>query len=208
MAYTYAQLEGYWINAGGPANVAPIAAAIALAESSGDNVIQQGEPYSTTGWGLWQITPGNSEPTIGVDNALLDPSVNAKAAVAKYQAAGDSFAPWTTYTSGRYVGELQQGVAPDLSAASTPATLTSGIPNPLNLIPGLGGASGVLSAGSTFAGLLAKLLDPSWWKRVGKMAIAILLGVVAITFLFSKSTTGTEVKGKVSEGASMAAMAA
>lgn len=108
--YTYAQLEGLWINNGGPIAVAPIAAAIALAESSGSDVIQKGQPYKTTGWGLWQITPGNSVPSVGVDNALLDPNKNAQAAVAKFKAAGNSFSPWTTYTSGAYRQFLQQGV--------------------------------------------------------------------------------------------------
>src|SRR5215469_3859368 len=53
--YSYSQLEGFWTGAGGSAITAPIAAAIAMAESGGSNVIQQGQPYSTTGWGLWQI---------------------------------------------------------------------------------------------------------------------------------------------------------
>jgi hypothetical protein len=96
-------VEGYWIAAGGPSNEAPTAAAISEAESGlQPGVVQQGQPYATTGWGLWQITPGNSEPSIGVDKALLNGLTNARAAVAKYRAAGNSFSPWTTYTSGAY----------------------------------------------------------------------------------------------------------
>lgn len=119
MALTYAQLMGYWIAAGGDPAAAPTMAAIAFPESSADPLnVQQGQPYSTTGWGLWQITPGNSVPTVGVDKALLDPMTNARAAVAKYNASktarGNGFLPWTTYTSGKYLRYMQTGVSPEL----------------------------------------------------------------------------------------------
>ncbi|MEU7164337.1 hypothetical protein AB0A70_06780 [Streptomyces morookaense] len=100
MAYSYSELEGFWVDAGGDPKVAPIMAAIALAESSGIDQIQKGQPYSTTGWGLWQITPGNSVPQVGIDRALLNPLTNAKAAVAKYKSQG--LRAWTTYTDGSY----------------------------------------------------------------------------------------------------------
>jgi Lysozyme like domain len=103
---SFSQVENYWIMAGGPAAVAPIMAAISTAESGRDaNAIQQGQPYATTGWGLWQITPGDSEPQIGTNEQLLNPLTNARAAVAKYNSQG--LGAWTTYTSGiyeRYLG--------------------------------------------------------------------------------------------------------
>lgn len=208
MAYTYAQLEGYWANAAAQLNdptaeaEAPVAAAIALAESSGSNVVQQGQPYDTTGWGLWQITPGNSVPNVATDNGLLDPNLNALAAVTKFQAAGNSFQPWTTYTSGKYMQFLQQGVAPDSSVQTGAATLTS-----LNLpgIGGLGSITNIASAGTNFAQLLSKLLQPTWWKRVGKMGLAILLGFVAVTYLFGPSHLADEAKNIGSTAAVVAA---
>jgi len=57
--------------------------AIAGAESSYSNAIQKEQPYATTGWGTWQITPGNSVPSIAVDLALLDLVTNARAALVK-----------------------------------------------------------------------------------------------------------------------------
>lgn len=64
-------------------------AGIAIAESGGTpRVVQQGQPYATTGWGLWQITPGNSEPQAGIDTQLLTAHRNGLAAVAKYNAQG------------------------------------------------------------------------------------------------------------------------
>lgn len=105
---TFKQVRDWWTGAGGPAAVAPIAAAIAAAESGLQvTVVQQGQPYATTGWGLWQITPGNSVPSAGIDKALLTGPANADAAVSKYRGSGSSFRPWTTYTSGAYAKYLQ-----------------------------------------------------------------------------------------------------
>lgn len=132
-ALTYAQLEGVWIAAGGDPSAAETMAAIAYPESGANpNAVQQGQPYATTGWGLWQITPGNSDPSIGTNQQLLDPFTNAKVAVAKYNASkarsGNGFLPWTTYTSGKYQRYLQAGVAPSTAGLNTNgATLSASI---------------------------------------------------------------------------------
>jgi hypothetical protein len=97
---TYPQLEALWQQAGGDPGVAPTAAAIALAESSGnpgaenptDNNGQQ------TSWGLWQISDGTHNPF----NDWSDPLTNAQAAVGKYVSAGNAFTPWGAYDSGAY----------------------------------------------------------------------------------------------------------
>ena len=91
---SYGQLEGPWDAAGGPKSLAPLAAAVAEAESGGRDVMQQGQPFATTGWGYWQITPGGPQ--------YLDPMTDAREAVAKWSAAGHSFSPWTTYVDGAY----------------------------------------------------------------------------------------------------------
>lgn len=74
--------------------------AIAHPESGGCDKVQAGEPYADTGYGVWQITPGDSVPQCGVDNALLSLQANACAAWVKYRDAGYSFAPWTTWQLG------------------------------------------------------------------------------------------------------------
>jgi hypothetical protein len=103
-------VEQVWGAAGGPRGVADIAQAITGAESGRrPGAIQQGQPYSTTGWGLWQITPGNSEPQFGINSQLLNPLNNARAALAKYHGAGSRFTPWTTYNSGAYASWLDTG---------------------------------------------------------------------------------------------------
>lgn len=171
--YTYAQLEGYWESAGGPADVAPIAAAIALAESGGANVKQQGQPLATTGWGLWQITPGSS--------ADLDPQTNAKAAVAKYKAAGNSFSPWVTFNKGTYLQFLQGNVpASNSGTTPTPASTTG--------LPGFSFPSEITSFfndGNALVNKLMWLVMPSSWLRIGAFLIGIALLLVAIYALVS-----------------------
>lgn len=118
--YSYAQLEYLWIANGGPAAAAPIAAAVAMAESGGGagstNPTDNGGRQ--TSWGLWQLSNGtHNQPVANV----LDPNVNAQGAIAKYRAAGGTFArDWGTYLSGAYKQFLQSNVAP--SSAGVPAS--------------------------------------------------------------------------------------
>ncbi len=150
--YSFAQLQGLWINAGGLAAVAPVAAAIALAESGGCttalNATDNGGTQSS--FGLWQISTGTHTPPSA---SWADGGTNAALAVAKYKGAG-GFSPWGTYASGAYKAFLSGGT-PDLNVpsgsavggAATSATLTAataggqvsptclfGFPN-LNIIP-------------------------------------------------------------------------
>ena len=113
--YSYGQLEGLWIAAGGSAATAPLAAALAEAESGGNplaaypgTTVAPGQGSTTDATGLWQILglpAGNFTAA-----ELTDPLENAKMAVAKYQQAGNSFSPWQTYDDGTY--SVQNGVAP------------------------------------------------------------------------------------------------
>ena len=118
---SFAQIEGFWVNAGGSPSTAAIAAAITGAESSyHSGEIQQGTAYcgsgsNRTGWGLWQITCGNSVPQYCIDYQILDPWNNAEATVAKYKSQG--FSAWSTYKSGAYKKFLPANPPP-------PATVT------------------------------------------------------------------------------------
>lgn len=104
--YTVHQIYNALIAAGFPhsetdGTVCRIMDAIAGAESSWlVGCIQQGEPYKTTGWGTWQITPGNEVPSVGVDHELLDLYTNARAAFYLWKTRG--FQPWSTYNNGAY----------------------------------------------------------------------------------------------------------
>lgn len=116
---SYAELEALWIKAGGSKAMAPLMAAIALAESSGYPTAYNPTDNSgkQTSWGLWQISNGtHSAPGPNPFNPLS----NARMAVAKYQSQG--LGAWGTYVSGAYRQFLQGGVAPaTLSSAVTGA---------------------------------------------------------------------------------------
>jgi hypothetical protein len=119
----FARIEGYWIIAGGPDGSAgsytqaQVAAAITGAESSFlPGIIQPGVHYcdpgsDRAGWGLWQITCGNSVSQYGRDFQVLDPWNNAEAAVYKCKqdehAGFNCFTPWSTWASGAYLRYLE-----------------------------------------------------------------------------------------------------
>lgn len=97
-------IYGYALGAGFPPSDAVIATAITMPESSANaDAIQQNVPYHLQGWGLWQITPGNSVPSVGIDYQLLNPATNARAAFLKYVGDGWRFGPWTTFWDGAYL---------------------------------------------------------------------------------------------------------
>jgi Transglycosylase SLT domain len=106
--YSYAQLEGLWLNAGGSKSLAPTMAAIAEAESGGNSDARNPSGAS----GLWQIL-GNPFP----GNAF-DPATNARMAVAKYKSQG--LGAWVTYTSGAYKAYLSGKTTPDGNVPGSP----------------------------------------------------------------------------------------
>lgn len=116
--YSYGQLEGLWINAGGDPSKAPLMAAIALAESGGSTTARN--PSGATG--LWQILVPVHGDLIRKYGDPTDPNANAKEAVSIYKSQGLS--AWTTYTSGAYKRYLKNNVAP-IGANAPNATPTS-----------------------------------------------------------------------------------
>jgi LysM repeat protein len=86
-------LEQLWVDAGGSPVAEVTAASIAMAESGGNQYAT-----GTVGErGYWQINPVNGALS------TYDPYGNARAAVIM-SADGTNWSPWTTYTSGAYLG--------------------------------------------------------------------------------------------------------
>jgi hypothetical protein len=158
--FTYAQLEGLWINAGGSKALAPTMAAIAMAESGGCSTA-----YNASGaTGLWQIL-GAVNPA---DQAnLTDPSVNAKEAVLKYQSQG--LTAWTTYSSGAYKAFMSGSTTPDTnvpgSSSSSSPSSTATVNCALSL-PLIGCVLDQSAARALIAGLM--------------MGTAVLIGLVGV----------------------------
>ena len=201
----FARIEGYWIQAGGPRSEAATAAAITGAESSyKPGNIQPNEPYDLTGWGLWQITPGNSESQYCVDFRLLNPWNNAEAAVAKYRGAGNSFSPWTTYRDGTYRAYLPANPPPPILASdpgeyvqyhSEPAGTHNGaqpggtcgpkLPPPAYVF--WKGTNGDLYEGQGTATGSLDLFDRGMGPMGSEPSVAVYEG---ITYVFWKGTNG------------------
>lgn len=107
--YSYSQLEGLWTSNGGSTSMAPVMAAIAMAESSGNPDARN--PSGATG--LWQIMPGWGK------YSTTDPNLNAQGAVHILSVQG--LTAWSTYTNGAYKKFLNSS-SPITSTGSTGGT--------------------------------------------------------------------------------------
>jgi hypothetical protein len=162
MGLSYSQLEGLWIQAGGSQASAPIAAAIALAESSGNPSSLDNNPGTgDLSYGLWQINMiGSLGPSrlkefgLTSDSQLLDPLTNAQAAVkVAGGGANPNFSPWTTFTSGKYLKYLQNGVAPNMTAGGAGGSAGGGT-----------GTGGAVTAASS-----SPLSGQFWQETIGNL---------------------------------------
>ncbi len=109
MNLTISQITALAAGAGFSGDDLATAVAVAMAESGGNP--QAYNPEKSAGaaqgqgsFGLWQVYLAAHPEFAGVN--LLDPQTNALAAYSIYSAAGDSFAPWSTYKSGAYMAYL------------------------------------------------------------------------------------------------------
>jgi len=125
---TFGQLQTLWIKNGGSPAIAPLMAAIALAESGGrTNALNDAAPdYSV---GLWQINyygsllPGRTKAYGSPAALMADPNLQAKAAIAIER--GQGLSAWSVYTSGAYKKYLAGGSAtplPNLGSGGTSPT--------------------------------------------------------------------------------------
>ena len=86
-AYKYSELVDLWVKAGGSVLYAPIAAAVALAESGGKPDAINTNRNGSVDRGLWQINSVHGK------QSTVDPVNNAKAAVA-ISKGGTDWRPW------------------------------------------------------------------------------------------------------------------
>lgn len=172
---------------------APIAAAVALAESGGNPNAHNTKPPDDS-YGLWQINMlGSLGPErlklFGIKNnaELFDPKVNAKAAFKIYAKAGYTFRPWTTFTSGAYKNKIDLGVPGDV--ADKVSDVASAVPDAINafgqtIFKGVSNLTGIVVAVVLLAlGVVILLRSQigSAAKTVGKVTPAGKVGSVAKT---------------------------
>lgn len=179
--YSYGQLEQLWINAGGSTTLAPIMAAIAMAESSGGASSTNSNSNGSTDYGLWQINSSN-----GGSTASFDPARNAQQAVAIERSQG--LGAWTTYSSGAYRQFLQSGVSP--VAAGTPVGISptgaQGTPvgfnpaDPFGILSGIGKdiGDGIASGLYTIFKPLIRMVFFALESLVGVLVIGVAVFII------------------------------
>jgi len=169
--YTYGQLETLWINAGGSKVLAPLMAAIALAESGGNpGALNTTDNNGTqTSVGLWQVSNG----THNYPASWTTPQGNAAEAVAKYKSQG--LGAWGTYTSGAYqqyyqgstpASALPQGGSGGSGGTTQQAELTSFSPGDATWLEGpqgiIQGIAHMLAGQVTGAASSAQSIEGVW----------------------------------------------
>lgn len=169
-----AQIAQHAINAGFPSSEIPRAVAVALAESGGVVEVVHRNPNGSIDTGVWQINSIHGISSL----SLQDPNTNAKAAHDIWAAAGNSWTPWTTYTSGAYLIYMGRGSAaaahPDGSASASPLPLSD--PNTSQ------GVSNTQAA-------LDKITFGGFWLRVGAGILGTVLFVMAIMRMMGVNQT-------------------
>lgn len=110
---SFTQIEQLWIANGGSAALAPVMAAIAIAESGGRTDAHNPKPPDDS-YGLWQINyygnlrSGRTQRYGSPDQLVADPNLQARAAIS-LAGNGSGLRNWTTYTSGAYKAPLAKG---------------------------------------------------------------------------------------------------
>lgn len=179
MKLTYSQLEGVWIQAGGQKSLAPLMAAIALAESSGrsDALNPNDNNGRQSSYGLWQISTGNHNPP---SPNWADPVTNAKLAIGKLKSQGLS--AWGTYTSGAYKRFMANGVPPSGYTGSTTPVSEAGETLPNNIcawnvkLPAVGDTC-ILSKVQVRSLLAVTLIGTGAIVLIGGLAVLIAYGL-------------------------------
>ena len=191
-SYSYGQLEGLWTNAGGSPALAPIMAAIALAESGGRSDAINRDSNGTTDTGLWQI---NSVHNL---KNLNDPAANAAAAVKIERTQG--LKAWTTYSTGAYKKFLKGGVQPVTTGLPTGSTSTA------SATPASDSIGGAIGSGfaSAFASIFAPFIDIMIWGVETLLGTTLI--VVGILIMVANSKAGKSVEQKAIQGAKLFAV--
>lgn len=206
MGLSFQALKDLWIQAGGSPAQAPVAAAIALAESGGNPQSHNAVPPDNS-YGLWQINMlGSMGPSrrsqfgLSSDAQLFDPLTNAKAAVA-ISNNGSNFHPWSTFTNGAYKAHLN-GQGAGTGTAQTVGLVGSGtlgdaIGSALGQLFGAGASAatggaftlpGALSAMFNDVGTIVHgflwLAQPASWLRIGAFFVGALFLSMGTVSLF------------------------
>ena len=213
-SYNFGQLSNIWTQSGGNSQVAPIMAAIALAETGGSgdpNSLNthdsNGQGGTQTSAGLWQISNGT---TTVFSPDWANPIVNGAAAVSKLNSQG--LRAWGTFQNGSYLkylpaeyqGEYLQNIINTYgtpSAGGTPTTAnaasytTVSSTSAATTAGGMAGAleqlDRVLNPNPGTTSLMGMLINTSGIKVMLGRGIVTLVGVGIMYIGFKRLTGGS-----------------
>ena len=203
--YSFAELEGFWIQAGGSESLAPTMAAVALAESGGNSTSHNDDPITQDdSYGLWQINyyGSNRAPRTaryGPPEGLFDPLRNAQAAV-DLASSPPGLDNWSTYKHKTYLAYLPANPPPPAQASGRhrlstwhgiPAFHIGGVKVPELLGPAPGGIATLGLAERLYGAISGKTAPfvEDWLhlSDVARMLWRIVLAMLSIIyFLTSK----------------------
>jgi hypothetical protein len=170
----FKQIENVWTRNGGSKKLAPVMAAIALAESGGYTQAHHTNSNGTVDRGLWQINSSNYKLYKG--HNIFDPNVNAHAAK-RLAEGGKGLGNWTTYNTGAYLKYLPKNYPKGQGVVSTAEgvgkTVVGVATNPVGTAVGLAG-----DAGSAIGGVVAGPVEKSlaWFGMRIVFALIIMGG--------------------------------
>ena len=220
--FNYAQIEGIWILAGGNAQTAAMAAAIAMAESGGNANASNANSNGSIDRGLWQINSSNGSMS------SFDVMTNARGAV-RISSGGTNWRPWcTAYSDGAcgtrggcyqcpgspYQKFFNAGIAPDTTVninatnaaanqLDTQQAVLTGSFNPFCILHGpqecfnQGGSTSDALVGGIINGIMHSILNPILQPIAGVMGVTagVVLMLGGIWTLVGRTSVGQGVRG-------------
>lgn len=157
------QIAAYARQAGWSGNDLQIAVAVAIAESSGRTDV-----VNYLGCvGLWQVfqrVHARAHPLWSTD-WLKNPANNAQAAHTIWADAGNSWRPWTTYTSGMYRAYMARA----RSAVGDLGNVSADFPG-----------SGPIQTAERATDLINKLRQPETWRSIAFIIVGSILVIMAL----------------------------
>jgi hypothetical protein len=195
--FTYAQLEGLWIQNGGSKATAPIAAAIAMAESSGRALVTSSNPDGGTNVGLWQLDTKGKGSGYSVSQ-LQDPNTNAAVAV-QGSSNGSNWSAWATYASGAYKAFMSNSTTPNMSgigsASSAASAATTGTnPDCMITLPNID--LGVTSVGGNCILSYSQARAIISGALIGVGGVVVLLGLLLLVAGGAEHTGAGQAAGR------------
>lgn len=195
------------------------AIAVCLAESGGnDQAIGAKNSNGSTDYGLWQIND-KAHADLFKKYTWNNPGDNTEMARQVWSNAGNSFHPWSTFTSGAYKKYLGHGAQAYATLQNAPKNLgndaASKLLDPSTYAQGAGDT--VKQAGkdaSSVSGIVGGALSDvmKWIGKgfvvIGASLLALVLFALGVWLLISETKTGKAVSDAAKDTATKAAMAA